>query len=73
MEPTTATTALPDKCFACGRWLGLNYALVDTRDGQLACVGRVCLRHVLAGGAGGWQPPLGGPRLFPLAQGRPND
>lgn len=58
-----------DKCFACGRRLGRNPALVDTRDGQTAYVGTECAKLVRAGGDAGYQPPLGGPRLYPLPRG----
>ena len=56
-------------CFACGRKLGRNPALVDTRDGQTAHVGAECFRLVKAAGETGYQPPLGGPRLYLIATG----
>jgi hypothetical protein len=59
-------TTSTDPCFACGRHLGKNPLRVDTRDGQTVFVGRECVKHVLAAGDAGWQPPRGGPRLFPL-------
>lgn len=52
-----------DKCFACGRKLGKSPALVDTRDGQTVYVGRECAKMVTTEG---WQPPKGGPKLYPM-------
>jgi hypothetical protein len=57
-----------ERCFACGKKLGKSPALVDTRDAQLVFVGSECLKKVLAAGENGWQPPRGGPRLFPLSK-----
>ena len=57
-----------EKCFACGRKLGETPMLVDTRDDQLVYVGRECAKLVIASGEAGYQPPLGGPRLYALAQ-----
>ena len=54
------------KCYACDRPLGNNPLLVDTRDGQTAYVGRECAKKIMQGGNQGWQPPKGGPRLYPL-------
>ena len=59
-----------DACFACGRPLrGRNGAyLVDTRDAQTAYVGADCFKKIRSMGDEGWQPPLGGPRLYLLAE-----
>jgi len=38
--------------------------MADTRDDQVVKVGPDCFKHVRAGGALGWQPPRGGPRLY---------
>lgn len=57
-----------DKCFACGKRLGKTPAIVDTRDGQEVFVGRECYKLVLAAAERGYQPPLGGPRLYPLPE-----
>jgi len=56
-----------ERCFACGRKLGRSYALVDTRDDQLVYVGSECFKLVMQAGDAGYQPPLGGPRLYPIA------
>ena len=53
------------RCFACDRPTK-KPVIVDTRDAQLVYVGRCCAARVLAAGEAGYQPPLGGPRLFPL-------
>ena len=59
---------ITERCFSCGRKLGKNPALIDTRDDQLAFVGRECYRLILAAGAAGYQPLQGGPRLYALGR-----
>ena len=58
---------MDDRCFACGKKLGKNPILVDTRDAQHVYVGRDCARNVAQAGDTGWQPPRGGPRLYPMS------
>lgn len=58
---------MSEKCFACDRPLGKNPRLVDTRDGQKVYVGSECAKLVDDAGDAGYQPPRGGPRLWPLA------
>lgn len=53
-----------DKCFACGKPLGANPKLADTRDGQTAYVGSDCWKKIVSAGEGGYQPPRGGPALY---------
>lgn len=55
----------PDQCFACGRKLheGME-RIVDTRDAQTVYVGPECYRKIKAAGEIGYQPPLGGPKLY---------
>jgi hypothetical protein len=53
-----------DRCFACNRKLGKHPQLADTRDAQLVHVGRECIKKIIAAGEAGYQPPLGGPRLY---------
>ena len=55
---------MSDRCFACGRKLGKNPALADTRDDQFVFVGAECFRLIKAAGATGFQPSRGGPRLY---------
>lgn len=55
---------MDERCFACGRKLGKNPALIDTRDGQTAFVGSECYKFIARAGEIGWQPPRGGPRLY---------
>lgn len=55
----------PERCFACGRPM-LHPRLVDTRDAQTVYVGRCCGARVTAAGDRGYQPKLGGPRLYAL-------
>jgi hypothetical protein len=56
-----------ERCFACGRNLGSSPFRVDTRDAQTVFVGRECYKLVVRAGEAGYQPPQGGPRLYPLA------
>ena len=57
-----------EKCFACGRRLGKYPLLVDTRDAQTVYVGSECGKLIVAAGDAGYQPPTGGPRLYPIAR-----
>ncbi len=59
-----------EKCFACGRKTGKSPELVDTRDGQLVYIGSECFKLVQTAGEEGYQPPLGGPRLWLIRQGK---
>jgi hypothetical protein len=61
--------SMKDNCFACGKKLGKNPALIDTRDSQTAYVGRECFKKIQEAGEAGYQPPRGGPRLYLLAKG----
>ena len=55
-----------DRCFACGRKIGKRgkTLLVDTRDAQTVYVGSECYKLIEKAGNEGYQPPLGGPRLW---------
>ena len=54
-------------CFACGRAITrFPPAIVDTRDDQTVYVGPECFQKVKQAGAEGYQPPMGGPRLWLL-------
>ena len=57
------------RCFACDRKLGRNPAIIDTRDGQTAFVGAECFKLIIKAGDSGWQPPKGGPKLYPIPKG----
>lgn len=59
-------TSAGERCFACGRKLGKSAGLADTRDAQVVHVGRECLKLIRSAGESGYQPPRGGPRLFPM-------
>lgn len=51
-----------NKCFACNRKLGKNPQVAITEDvAQLVYVGSECFKLI---GPAGYQPPLGGPRLY---------
>ena len=52
------------RCFACDRKLGVNPYPADTRDSQWVYVGSECYKLIKQAGAEGYQPPLGGPRLY---------
>ena len=56
-----------ERCFACDRIIrSKNPMRADTRDAQVVFVGSDCHRKIMEAGDGGYQPPKGGPRLFPL-------
>lgn len=58
---------MTEKCFACGKKLGKNPALVDTRDDQLVFVGRECFKLIKEAGEAGYMAK--GMRLFfPIPQ-----
>lgn len=67
-----AETAKSDeKCFACDKALkSESPLLVDTRDGQKVFVGPDCYKKICLAGEKGYQPPLGGPPLYPIEQER---
>jgi hypothetical protein len=66
---STSTVSLPrERCFACGRVLGVRPLLVDTRDAQTVFVGAECAKQITASGNEGWQPPRGGPRLYLMGE-----
>lgn len=54
------------KCYACDKPLEslLHRHAVETEDGQRQYVGPDCFERVRVAGVIGYQPPLGGPRLF---------
>ena len=58
-----------DKCFACDKKLaaGKQPIRADTRDDQRVWVGPECHRKIVKAGNNGYQPPLGGPKLYPVA------
>ena len=61
------TTKTSERCFACGRRLGHAHSYrADTRDEQIVFVGSECHKLIEAAGEAGYQPPKGGPRLYPL-------
>lgn len=55
-----------ERCFACNRKLGKNPQQADTRDSQVVLVGSECYRLIVEAGELGYQPPKGGPRLYPI-------
>ena len=57
------TPSLLIRCYACDKPSEDNQ-LVDTRDGQTVFVGPVCYSKIKKAGERGYQPPLGGPRLW---------
>jgi hypothetical protein len=54
------------KCFACDRTMKGDPQQADTRNGQIVYVGPCCLKKIIATGDAGYQPPKGGPRLYPM-------
>lgn len=61
--PAPAVAADKGRCFACAKPLK-NAEIADTRDGQIVFVGSDCFQKIRASGQDGYQPPLGGPRLW---------
>ncbi len=56
------------RCFACDRVIRRTPPfLADTRDDQVVHVGPECLSKIEAAGDAGYQPPAGGPRLYPVS------
>jgi hypothetical protein len=53
------------RCFACGRIYTGALHCADTRDDQTVEVGPECFRKIDRLGDAGYQPPKGGPRLYP--------
>jgi hypothetical protein len=52
------------KCFACGKKIkGMPYK-ADTRDDQTVFVGPKCYTYIMLAKDDGYQPPLGGPKLY---------
>lgn len=61
------------RCFACDKPISRKDTIllsheVDTRDDQIVFVGADCFRKVKAAGDAGYQPPKGGPRLYPVVR-----
>ncbi len=52
------------KCFCCGKRLGKNPNIVDTRDDQTVFVGRDCFKLIKAAGKKGYQRSALQPRLY---------
>lgn len=52
------------KCFACNKRIQHGGGLAITADGQLVNVGMECFNRIQKAKAAGYQPPLGGPRLY---------
>ena len=61
---------MSDNCFVCGKKLGKNPRRVDTHEDQFPSVGVECYKIVKAAGAAGYQPPLGGPRVWVITEDR---
>lgn len=53
-------------CFACGKAFSISstHVHVFTSDRQMVCVGLNCGTHIRHSGAAGYQPPMGGPKLY---------
>ena len=53
-------------CFACDRQLGKQTPKEARVFGEstIVWVGSECFKHIQLAGKVGWQPPLGGPKLF---------
>lgn len=58
---------MPPRYYACDKPLA-SYEMADTEDGFAVHVGSECYRKIIKAGREGYQPPKGGPRLYPLTQ-----
>jgi PP-loop superfamily ATP-utilizing enzyme len=67
MEMNNQTREPEDYCYACNRKLRKALHTVITSDGQRVDVGPDCYDKIDLAGSRGYQPPLGGPKLFTLA------
>lgn len=57
------------RCFACDKPMGRSRGyLVRCVDEQTAIVGPDCFKQIRSAGPDGYQPPLGGPKLFEISQ-----
>lgn len=59
-----------EKCYACGKRLGKYPHVADTLEDQIVYVGSECYKLILQSDIIGYQPPKGGPRLYPLTNER---
>lgn len=56
-----------DKCFACGKILHeIKHSRAITIDSQVVFVGPECSKRIESAEREGYQPPLGGPKLYSL-------
>jgi hypothetical protein len=55
-----------NKCFSCEKTITGKTNLVTTMDGETVFVGPICYKKIVESGELGYQPPLGGPRLYLL-------
>ena len=56
-----------DKCYACDKILSGKTFWAITRDGQKVHIGPVCFKKIKAAFPEGYQPTLGGPKLYLIA------
>ena len=56
-------------CFACARRLGTHPHMVECMDEQTVYVGSECFKKITQAGRAGYQPPLGGPKLYLMGYG----
>lgn len=65
----SADSASPlDRCFACDKPLRNRAFLATCADEQTVYVGPDCFAYIRSAGRDGYQPPLGGPKLFEISQ-----
>jgi len=69
-----------EKCFACDRPLGKPFTVTTNEsfkdeDGEETyyriLVGPECFKRIMKAGDKGYQPPLGGPKLYPMPKSNP--
>lgn len=63
MRPRINQDLVKTRCYACDK-LRSRRNRIFTSDGQMQYVGAECFKKIRKAGQAGYQPPLGGPRLF---------
>jgi hypothetical protein len=61
---TKELSAPPVRCFACNKSMKGSRYLAACQDDQTVFVGPECFREIRKSGSDGYQPELGGPRLY---------
>ena len=68
LQPRAPAKPVTAPCFVCGRGLRGKGWTVYCTDEQAPRVGPDCYKKVVAAGEAGYQPPLGGPRVWAVME-----